>query len=297
MPFSDNVGPRWFPSGVIVDHVENHLDSRRVKRLDHGFELVHLVAQSARRVPHVWGKEADRVVSPVIRQAFLRQMPIDDELVHRQQLDRGHVERLEIVDHRIATEAEIGPAQILGYVRILDRHPLHVGLVDDGTIPRRLRMAVVVPGERVVDDDAFGHSSGAIGVVDLEIVSRMAHLVGKERVIPLDLARDRLGVGIDEQLGRIEPVTVLGIVRAMDPEAVELARSHVGEKAVPDLVGPFPKQNLVLLDRIVRPLEQTELDGGRVLGEDGEVDALSVPGGAEGVGKAGPDAHLEAGSR
>jgi hypothetical protein len=37
--------------------------------------------------------------------------------------------------------------------------------------------------------------------------------------------------------------------------------------------------------------EQAELDPGRVLGEQGEVHALAIPGGPEGVGTAGSDLH------
>ena len=38
-------GPRWFLAGVIVDHVEDHLDALAVQGLDHGLELGHLLPQ------------------------------------------------------------------------------------------------------------------------------------------------------------------------------------------------------------------------------------------------------------
>ena len=42
---------------------------------------------------------------------------------------------------------------------------------------------------------------------------------------------------------------------------------------------------------VVLVVEEAEVDGGGALGEEGEVDALAVPGGAERVGLAGPDPH------
>ena len=53
--------------GVVVDHVEDHLDARFVQRPHHGLELLHLTAGiRARAVLRVGREEADRVVTPVI---------------------------------------------------------------------------------------------------------------------------------------------------------------------------------------------------------------------------------------
>ena len=94
--------------GVVVDDVEDHLDARRVQRLDHRLELLHLalrlgaddVGQLARgdavagdRVAVVRGEEGDRVVAPVVAQAALGEVVVVDELVHRHQLDGRDAER------------------------------------------------------------------------------------------------------------------------------------------------------------------------------------------------------------
>ena len=56
--------------GVVVDHVEDDLDARRVQRLDHRLELADLLAAlPGRAVAVVRGEEADRVVAPVVGQA------------------------------------------------------------------------------------------------------------------------------------------------------------------------------------------------------------------------------------
>ena len=85
--------------GVVVDDVEDHLDARRVQRLDQLLELLHLLAALAARGVLVVRREvADRVVAPVVAQAALDEVRVVDELVDRQQLDRGDAEPLQVLD-------------------------------------------------------------------------------------------------------------------------------------------------------------------------------------------------------
>ena len=59
--------------GVVVDHVEDHLDAGVVQGLDHLLELLHLLALLAPgRVVVVGGEEGDGVVAPVVAQAACR---------------------------------------------------------------------------------------------------------------------------------------------------------------------------------------------------------------------------------
>ena len=82
--------------------------------------LVQLGDRRAERVAHVVGgiallgrKEAQRVVAPVVLQAVLEQMPLVDEGMDRQKLDRGDAELVQMLDHRRRGEAAIGAAQFL----------------------------------------------------------------------------------------------------------------------------------------------------------------------------------------
>ena len=138
----------------------------------------------------------------------------------------------------------------------------------------------------------FGHAAGAVVGIGLEVLARAADLVGEQRVAPPDRARDRLRVRVDQQLGGVEAIAVLRIVRSVDAIAVELSGAHVGQIAVPDLIGALAQSDRVRFDVVVFVLEQAELDAGRVLGEDREVDALAVPCGTERIRLAGPDAHV-----
>ena len=84
----------------------------------------------------------------------------------------------------------------------------------------------------------------------------------------------------------------LRIVRTVDAIAVELTGAHVGQIAVPDVIGALTHADLERLDGVRFAMKQTEVDAGRILGKDREVDTLAVPGCSERIGLAGPDAHL-----
>ena len=93
MPRKLSVGPVVALAGVVVDDIENHLDPGRVQRLHHALELAE---RSARRIAHVGGEEANRVVAPVVAQAVVQKPPLVDDGVDRQQLDRGDAQILQV---------------------------------------------------------------------------------------------------------------------------------------------------------------------------------------------------------
>ena len=95
MPLKQSVGPELVAlGGVVVDHVEDHLEAGRVQRLDHLLELDDLLAVVAGAgVAALRGEVADAVVSPVVGQALLDEVLRVDEVVHRHELDGGDAER------------------------------------------------------------------------------------------------------------------------------------------------------------------------------------------------------------
>ena len=117
----------------------------------------------------------------------------------------------------------------------------------------------------------------------------MADLVAVDGVVPPDRSADRPRVRIEEELVRIEAMPLPRLVRSVHAVAVEAARPDVGEVGVPQEVGPVRERDALGLDGVVRPVEEAEVDAGRVLGEQGEVDALAVPRGALRVRRSRPD--------
>ena len=83
--------------GVVVDHVQDHLDAGVVEPLDHGLELAD---RAARQIAGLGREEADGVVAPVVGEALREQAAVLDEGMDRQQLDRGDAELDQVVDDR-----------------------------------------------------------------------------------------------------------------------------------------------------------------------------------------------------
>ena len=172
-------------------------------------KLLHLLRRAVAPlgVVVVGGEEADRVVAPVVAQAPLDEVGVVDELVHRQQLDGGDAEVLEVLDERRVGHAGVGAAQLLGDVGVADRRPLDVHLVDDGVVPRGAQRPVAVPVEERVDDDAAGDEGRRVVVVALVGVGPA---VAEHGLVPVDLALDGLGVGVEQELGRVAAVPGAG---------------------------------------------------------------------------------------
>ncbi len=281
---------------VIVDDVEDHLDPGVVERPD---RVAHLRRVAAGQVARGGREEADRVVAPVVDEAALDEVPLVGDRLDRQQLDRRHPEAAQMRDHRGRREPADAAASILRHARVTDRQALRVRLVDHGPAPgpveEPVEEPVEGPGRRVGEgggDDRLRHVAGVVAPVEGEVGLRRADTEAEMRVRPPDLARQRPGVGVDQQLVGVEPVPGLGIVGAVDAIAVELPRGHVRQIAVPDLVGPFGQRDPLRL-RVARGIEQAEFDPLRVSREEGEVDAGPVPRRAERMRAAGEHAAAE----
>ncbi len=167
-------------------------------------------------------------------------------------------------------------------------------------MPLPARRAVLAPGEGRVHHPALGHESGVVAGIEREVSLGVADAVAEMGVGPPERAVERLGIRVEQQLVVVEAVAALGLVGPVDPVAVELARAHLGEVGVPDLVGVLGHHHARDL-AVAGLVEQAQLHPLGVLGEQCEVDAHAVPGRPQGIGRAGPHAdpvgvHLVASS-
>src|SRR6185436_8749850 len=87
------------------------------------------------------------------------------ELVYRHQLDGGHAQLLEVVDHHRVGQAGVAAADVLGDAGVTHRHSLDVRLVDDGLVVGDPQRAVAVPVEERVDHDRGHRERARVGVV------------------------------------------------------------------------------------------------------------------------------------
>ncbi len=141
---------------VVVDDVEDDLEAGLVQQLHHALELGQhglrpALARVLGGVGGVRGEEVQGVVAPVVRQPAIQQARLGGERVHGEQLDRGHAEPLEVLDHRGVGEARVGAVQLRRHIRVPLGEALHVALVDDGAVQRGPRLHDVAPVEAVLD--------------------------------------------------------------------------------------------------------------------------------------------------
>ena len=218
---------------VVVDHVQDHLDARRVQRLDHRLELGDLaIGLGGGGVAVVRREERDRVVTPVVGPAARRQLPLGDELMHRHQLDGGHAQPGQVVDDGRAGQARIGAALPGRDPGMAQGQAADMRLVDHRLVIRRSRRPVTRPVEIRVGNDIARHERGAVAGADR---LRRAGPAGEQGLVPAHLARDGLAVRVEQQLRRIAPVTAVRRVRAVHAIPVALARADAGQVAVPDV--------------------------------------------------------------
>ena len=278
--------------GVVVDDVEDDLDAGGVHGAHHLLELLHLLADlvlgvGGAGVLLVRREEAEGVVAPVVAQPLLLQRAVVHELVDGHQLERRDAELGEVVGDRGVGEAGVRAAQLLGDLGVQLGEPLDVSLVDQALVVGDVEAAVALPVEERVDDDAVQHVGGRVVVVARVGV---AEVVAVQRLVPVDGAGRGLGVGVEQQLVRVEPQAVLGLVRAVHAVAVALAGLDGRQVAVPD-----EAVDLGQLDARLgagRSVEQAELDALCVLAEDREVGAAAVERRPQRVGAAGPGLHV-----
>jgi hypothetical protein len=85
------------------------------------------------------------------------------------------------------------------------------------------------------------------------------------------------GIGIDQQLVRVEAVASLGFIRTVDAIAVQLPGPDFREEYVPYLIGPLLYPDVMSFFFLVWAVKQTKFHSGGVFREQGEVDTFTVP--------------------
>ncbi len=254
---------------VVEDHVEDDLDPGLVHGLDHvaeAGEVLHALPVLG-VVAAVRREVADRVVAPEVRQALAR-VGVDPrvlvlvELVDRQELECRHAEILEVRD---LLDEGVEGARVLRLRRRVAREAADVRLVDDrvrGVNVRRRDAFPVVVGE--VHDEAL-HGRLAVVVWTRGLVPRP--------VLPVN---DAQGVGVEEDLLHVEAVPVPGLMGSVDAIGVDLALADPLDEDVPvieGLVDPRVEPDRLERLRVVEPVEEQQLDRGRALREEREVDS------------------------
>ncbi len=209
--------------------------------------------------------------------------------MHRHQLDRRHPERGQVLDDRRVGDAGVGAAHRLGHVRVGLGQALDVRLVDHRVRVLVARGPVDAPVEVRVDHHGLRHVDGRVLVVARV---RVAEGVAEHRLVPVELAVDRLRVGVEQQLVRVAAMPLRRVPRAVHAVAVALTGLDPREEDVPDERVDLGQFDPGLVAGLV---EETQLDLLGDLAEDREIGSVSVETGPERVGLTRP--HAEGGRR
>src|ERR1700737_2429846 len=171
---------------------------------------------------------------------------------------------------------------------MLDGDAADLHLDYDRFFPWGLGAPVLAPGESGFDHPALGDVARIIAPVERQVLPRTPKSITEDRVGPAKSPLQCLGVRIDQQLVRIEPMPVRRIKGSVNTIPVKQVRASVRQVGVPDLVGIFRKHDARLL-MAAGAIEQAQLDFFGMRRKNRKVYTLTVPSGPERVGMTRPD--------
>ena len=120
---------------------------------------------------------------------------------------------------------------LLGHAGVAHRQAPDVGLVDDRLVHRRGRGGRSLPQSK---NGSLTTARGTCGALSVGVrLVGVVEVVGEAGRVPVDVAVDRLGVRVEQQLGRVAPQALGRVPRAVDAVAVALAGADVGQVGVP----------------------------------------------------------------
>ena len=132
-------------------------------------------------------------------------------------------------------QAGVGAPQLLGDPVVQRGEPLDVQLVDDGVAPAAPHRRVARPSRsrraprrcagRTAPSPRWSRSWG----VPLDVGRTTGPVAGRD-----SCPTDRAGVGVEQQLVRVEAQALAGCPRPVDPVAVAVPRGDTRQRAVPD---------------------------------------------------------------
>ena len=252
---------------MVIDDVHNDFLARRVISVDHFFEFDGIAVIGVRR------EIGDRLVPPIVRQSFFGNGAVGRERLNGQKLNRRNPLFVNVFhDFGICQPREFSFVRG-GNVGVFHRKALGVGFIDNGLIPRHVRLFDRSDGfqnSRILNDRLGRDFPRIRRVFRFFIIGIRCQIV----VIPFKFPVQLTGVGVYQQLVRIKAHTAVGIVRSVHAVAIAHPRLCIGQIARPDAVFGSIRQ---FDSRFVFVfIEQAKLDLCRVFGKQCEINAFAV---------------------
>ena len=177
-------------------------------------------------------------------------------------------------------------AMFAGNARMLLAVTAHMHLIEHGFTPGASGRGQAVGSADRACHPALRHEGRAVAPIEGVAAFGVIGLKPKHRVMPLELADQLPGIGVEQQLVGIEAVPVVRRIRTMRAQAIDQSCLRLWQKSVKDIAGATGQVDaldFVLAERI----EQTQLDALGMMRPDRDIDAIVLDMGAEFVGAAG----------
>src|ERR1700693_1118737 len=155
-------------------------------------------------------------------------------------------------------QSRVGAAQIGRYLRMQHREALDVQLINDRLVPRDVQLGIVAPVKKRIDDYALWDEGRAVAIVAAQVPFGMTDRVAEQRIVPAEEPVDRLSIGVDQQLRRIETLPVVRIVRTIDPIAIPQTGLRALQIDMPEAVRLFGNRYSASLQLFVAIIVKTE---------------------------------------
>jgi len=150
----------------------------------------------------------------------------------------------------------------------------------------------MLPGKRRVDHETLGEVRRTVAPVTTEVrVGVGPERIAKEGLVPPYPAGKGLGVGIKEELGRIEAMAVLRGIRTVHAIAIALPRTEPGHISVPDIIRTGWQRDAQRLVGTLRGVEEAEINPRSMLGEQRKIHPSTIPGCPKRRGSTRIDVH------
>ena len=185
-------------------------------------------------------------------------------VVHGHEFHRSDAEAAQMLDRWLGGKPCIGAAQIFWDFRMELREAFHVEFIDDRIVPCGARgwASIPIKGDLAHSPERSKRTAIQKGIAD--------------GGMPLQFPSDAFSIWVEQEFAGIEAMSGSGIIRTINPVAIDLIQFREGNLAMPDLIGFFRQGNACDLVRGVRSIKEAEIDAGRILGKECKVDSLPV---------------------
>ena len=216
---------------MVVDHVEDHLDARRVKFLHHRAKACDTLRAEIAR----FGREKpDGVVAPVIAQTARNQKSVVEKAVNRQQFNRGDAQLLQMLYHGIRGEPLIAAAQSRRHAGMFAGQAFDMRLINQAVSKVAVDRAIGRGEKRRVRHHRFRDIGRTVNRAERQVLARGVRIIAQKRLVVDEHTAHLAGVRVQQQFVGVEAVALFGRIGTVRAKSIRRTRCYTRRIAMPD---------------------------------------------------------------